>query len=230
AERLAVKVEVEPPRRAVTTAHAVKSELLREVAMRLGLEAVTEPVLAADENVQDRRAQVNEWHIETASVERDDVLVFPGHVPEGAQQFDLVRAGDQFHRRCFAGVRLEIVGQEQRLSAGGLRVEHGDAAHLRGERPEVELLKDFRPSGFAGGAIGKFFSLAEQVLPPGLIKVLHGKRRGFNVEDQFGHVERNGKRTMRQDGGPNAMRQDSPSSVKDNQTTSFSFQLFSLLF
>jgi len=35
---------------------------------------------------------------------------------------------------------------------------------------------------------------------------------------------------MRQDGGPNAMRQDSPSSVKDNQTTSFSFQLFSLLF
>src|SRR6266566_518231 len=76
AKRLAVKIKIEPPRRAVATAHAVKSELLREVAMRLGLEAVTEPVFAGDEHVQNRRAQVNEWHIETASVERDDVLVF----------------------------------------------------------------------------------------------------------------------------------------------------------
>src|SRR5881394_3992976 len=70
AERFAVKIEVEPPRRAVTTAHAIKGELLREVAMRLGLEPVPEPVLASDGNVQNRRAQVNERHIEAAPVER----------------------------------------------------------------------------------------------------------------------------------------------------------------
>src|SRR5213592_4139380 len=74
AEDLAVEIEVESPRRAVAAAHAVKGELFREIAMRLGLEPVTEPVLAADENVQNRRAQVNERHIETAPVEGDDVL------------------------------------------------------------------------------------------------------------------------------------------------------------
>src|ERR1051325_3342453 len=43
AERLAIKIQVEPPRGAVAAADAVKGQLLREIAVRFGLIAVPEP-------------------------------------------------------------------------------------------------------------------------------------------------------------------------------------------
>ena len=48
------------------------------------MKTVTEPVLSADRDVQDRRAKVDERHIETAPIERDDAIVMFRHVPEGS--------------------------------------------------------------------------------------------------------------------------------------------------
>src|SRR5206468_9260021 len=70
AERLAVKIEIEPPRCAFPAADAIKGELFRQVAMWLGLKTVTEPVLARDGDIEEGGAQVNERHIEAAPVER----------------------------------------------------------------------------------------------------------------------------------------------------------------
>src|SRR4026207_567999 len=46
AERFAIKVQIEPARRAITSAHAVKSQLLRQVAMRFSRVTIAQPILA----------------------------------------------------------------------------------------------------------------------------------------------------------------------------------------
>src|SRR6266536_1879889 len=57
AKSLAIKIQVESPRRALPAADTVESELLRQVAMRFGLKPVTEPVFARDGDVQERGAE-----------------------------------------------------------------------------------------------------------------------------------------------------------------------------
>ena len=117
AEGFAVKIQVEPPRRAVASAHAVKGELLREVAMRVGRVTVAEPVFFRDRHVQNRRAQVKERHVEAASVEGDDGIEIFHRVPELREQFRFVRAGNEFHRRVFLFRFLEIFRDKQGLAA-----------------------------------------------------------------------------------------------------------------
>src|SRR5881628_1099914 len=72
AKGFAVEIEVESSRGAVASADAVESQLLGEVAVRLGGITVAEPILARDGHVQDRRTQVEKGNIKATSVERDD--------------------------------------------------------------------------------------------------------------------------------------------------------------
>ena len=111
--------------------------------MRLGLKPVPEPVLAGNRHVQHRRAQINERHVETAAVERDDGVVMLRHVPERGEQFRFIHAGNKLDRAGLAGVGLVIFGGEQDLAALRVGIEHGDADGLGRERPETELLPDF---------------------------------------------------------------------------------------
>ena len=53
AKRLAIKIEVKAPRRAVASADIIKGQLLQQIAMRFRLITVTEPVLARHIHLQD---------------------------------------------------------------------------------------------------------------------------------------------------------------------------------
>src|ERR1019366_1330338 len=87
AEGFAVKIQVEPPRRAIASAHAVKRELFRKVAVRLGRVTIAEPVLFRDWHIEQRRAQINERHVEAAAVERDDGIEVFHRFPKLREQF-----------------------------------------------------------------------------------------------------------------------------------------------
>src|SRR5207302_1133482 len=84
-ECLAVKIQIETPRRPFASAHAVKSELLGQIAMRLGLIAIAEPILAGDRHVQEGRTQINKWHIEAAAIEGGDHVIMFGDVPKSGE-------------------------------------------------------------------------------------------------------------------------------------------------
>ena len=109
AERFAVEIQVELARRAFASADAVEGELLGEVAVRFGREAVAEPVLLGDGHVQDRRTQIEEWHVEAAPVEGHDLVVVLRHVPERGEQFHFVGARHELDRAAVRGVLLEIL-------------------------------------------------------------------------------------------------------------------------
>ncbi len=194
AEGLAVKIQVEPPRRAVAPAHAIKRELLREVAMRLGGVTIAEPILLRDGHVQNGRAQINERHVEAASVEGDDGIVFFRRVPELREQFGLVRAGNEFHP-AFARLRrgsrrfvFKIVGNVNGLAAQGFGIEHGDADNLRRERPERHEAGDFVALGRFTNFIGNLFGFAEEIFLLRLVEVVERLRGGFDVENEGCHA------------------------------------------
>src|SRR6185437_1615971 len=98
AEGLAIKIQIELSRGAIAAAHVVKGQLLRQVAMRFGLIAVAEPVLARNRHVENGRAKVNEGHIEAPAIEGHDGVVMFRHVPKRGEQFRFVRAWNKFHR------------------------------------------------------------------------------------------------------------------------------------
>ena len=200
--------------------------------MRLGLKPVAQPVLACDGHVQDRRAQVNERHIETAPVEGDDVLVFSGHVPETAEQFRLLRARHEFHRLRLVGVFPGVVRRKQHLAAGGLGVEHGNAHHPRGKRPEVELLSDFGAPGLARAVVGKFFRIAKEVFLLGAVEVLSREGGGLDVKNQSGHARLRGNspRTTRTTGPTHDAGTCRPPVECYDTTTSFFCRIFSFSF
>src|ERR1019366_9351859 len=187
AEGFAVKIQVEPPRRAVASAHAVKRQLLREVAVRLHGVTVAEPVLFRDRHVEQRRAQINERHVEAAPVEGDDVVVMFRHVPKSGEQFGLVGHGQEFHRSGLARVVLEIFGEINRLAAQRLSVEHGDAHDLRRERPQAHEPPDFLALGGLGDGVVNFLRLAEQIFLLRLVEIFNRLRGGFDVEYKGGH-------------------------------------------
>ncbi|MGN6555803.1 MAG: hypothetical protein ACTHLW_19015 [Verrucomicrobiota bacterium] len=66
-------------------------------------------------------------------------------------------------------------------------IEHRDADDLGGKGPEVELLQQFGTAEAAGGFVGNFLSVAEQVFLLRFIEVLKGEGGSFYIEDQFGH-------------------------------------------
>jgi hypothetical protein len=52
AEGFAIEIQIEPARRPLASADAVESQLLQQIAMRLDLEPVSEPVLARNADVE----------------------------------------------------------------------------------------------------------------------------------------------------------------------------------
>ena len=94
-----------------------------------------------------------------------------------------------FDRRVGLFHFLEILGDEQRLAALGLGVEHGDADDLRRERPEAHEPRDFLALGVLGDGVGNFFGLAEEIFLLRLVKSFERQRGGFDVKNKCGHVE-----------------------------------------
>src|SRR6185436_7674065 len=92
---LTVKVQVEASCSTVPPAHAVKRELLGQIAMWFGAVTVPEPVLARDFHVQDCRSHIHEGNVEPAAIESDDTLVVFRDLPKAGQQLGLVHAGDE---------------------------------------------------------------------------------------------------------------------------------------
>ena len=185
AERLAVKIQVEPPRRAFASAHAVKRELFRQVAMRFDGVTIAQPVLFRDGHVEQRRAEINERHVKPAPVEGHDVVVMLRHVPKRREQFKFIRAGHELDRPGLVAGLLKILGEKQHLPALRVGIEHGDADDLGGERPEIELLPDFGALGFARRFIGDFFGLAEQVFLLRLVKLSPAAARRSRCQKQW---------------------------------------------
>ena len=68
----------------------------------------------------------------------------------------------------------------------GLGVEHGDANHLRGERPEAEQCGFPRVSS-RGRLIGDFFGFAEKIFALGLVEIVERQRGSFDIENEPGH-------------------------------------------
>jgi len=95
AEGAAVEIEVELPCGTVASTDVVEGELLGEVTMGIGLVPVAEPVLPGDGNVQQGGPEVEEGHVEPASVEGDNLVVALGDVPERGEQFLLIDLGGE---------------------------------------------------------------------------------------------------------------------------------------
>src|SRR4051794_39706656 len=66
AKRLAIKIEIESPRRAFTSAHAVKRQLFSKIAVRICLIAISKPILSADRDIQNGRTKINKRHVKAA--------------------------------------------------------------------------------------------------------------------------------------------------------------------
>src|SRR5688572_12933115 len=58
AERLAIEIQIELSCRAVTSAHAVKRQLLGQITVRIRGKTIAEPILARDRNVQLSGAEI----------------------------------------------------------------------------------------------------------------------------------------------------------------------------
>ena len=82
---------------------------------------------------------------------------------------------------------LEILGDEQRLAALRLGVEHGDADDLRGERPQAHEPRDFLALGVLGDGVVNLLGLAEEVFLLRLVELFERQRGGFDVENECGH-------------------------------------------
>src|SRR6185503_8372583 len=91
-------------------------------------------------------------------------------------------------------------GGEEHLSAGRFRIEHGNADHLGGERPETEQLLDLIPPGNALGALGQFFRFPEKVFLLDFIEVIEGEGRSLYVKYQLGHGNAEGVESGSQGG------------------------------
>src|SRR5712691_9969345 len=59
-ECFAIEIKIEASRRSITPAHAVKGQLLRQIAMGLRLVTVAEPILARDRHCQEGGTQIDE--------------------------------------------------------------------------------------------------------------------------------------------------------------------------
>src|SRR5689334_19639032 len=90
AKGLAIKIQIESPRCAITPAHAIEGELLGEIAMRFGLKAVSKPILSRNRDIQEGGTQINKRHIESATIESHDMLIMFGDVPKPGQQLGFV--------------------------------------------------------------------------------------------------------------------------------------------
>src|SRR5687767_12848857 len=62
-ERFAVEIQVEALGRAVASAYGIKSELLGEVTVRLGLVPVPKPVFAGNRDIQECRTQIDKRNV-----------------------------------------------------------------------------------------------------------------------------------------------------------------------
>jgi hypothetical protein len=187
AEGFAIKIEVESARCAVTSADIVKSELLGKIAVRLGLETIAEPIFAGNGYVEERGTEVDEWNIESASVEGDDCLIAFGDVPKVGEEFGFVHAWNKLDRTGFTGAFVEIGRSEEDLATRRLGVEHCDADNLRGERPQAALLADFSAASGASGFVGDAFAFAEEVFLLDFVELLEWESGGFDVENEFSH-------------------------------------------
>jgi hypothetical protein len=165
--------------------------LLGQIAVRLRLISIAEPILARDRHIQNSRTQVKKRDVKPTSIKRDDVLIMFGHIPECGQQFDLVHAGHKFDRTRFTWIILVIFRREEDLATGGFRIEHRDADHLSGEGPQVELLLDLAPPGVPGCALGELFQFTEKILLLGVIETVQRKGRSLDVKHESGHNEEN---------------------------------------
>lgn len=187
AEGLAVEIEVEFAGGSFAAADAVEGQLFSEIAVGFGLESIAEPVSAGDINFEQCGAEVNEGNIETAAVECHDLVVVSGHIPEGGQQLGLIDTRHEFDGTGVIGFIFEIIGREEDLASGGIGIEHGEADHLGGERPETELAMDLLAFKLALGFVGEFAGLAEEVFLLDIIECLEGKCRGFYIEHEGCH-------------------------------------------
>src|ERR1035437_1824024 len=191
AECLAVEVQVEPARRPIPAADAVERELFHQIAVRLGLEAIAQPVLARDRHVEQRRTEVNERHVEPAPVERDARLIMLRHIPKRRQQLALIHARHELYRASLVRSLLVVRRREKHLAARGVRIEHGNANHLRRQGPQIELPLDFGMADVARPRICHLFALAKQVFLLRFVELLERQRRGLDVEYQLGHYAPN---------------------------------------
>ncbi len=164
--------------------------------MRVSGVTVAEPVFFRDGHVEQRRAQVDERHVEAAAVEGDDGIVFFRDVPELREQFRLVRAGNEFHpvfarlrrgKRVFNLTVFKIIRDINRLAALRLSVEHGDADDLRRERPQAHELGDLLALGVLGGGVGELVGLAEKIFLLRSVEIFERQRGGLDVENEGGH-------------------------------------------
>ena len=157
--------------------------------MRLGLEAVAQPVLAANRHVEQRRTEVDERHVEPAPVKGDDRLVMLRHIPKRCQQLDLVHARHELHRSGLVRCLLVVHRREKHLAARGVGIQHADAHDLGSQGPEIELPVNF---GLAGGAcrfVGYLFALAEQVFLLRFVELLQRQRGSLYVEYESSHAK-----------------------------------------
>ena len=109
------------------------------------------------------------------------------HIPKSREQFNLVGAGDEFHRTRITRLRLIIFSGKQNLPARGVGVQHGDAHDLRGEGPQIELVPDFREPSGARGFLGDLLRIPEKIFLLRFVEVFEGQRGGFDVKNQCRH-------------------------------------------
>jgi len=189
AEGFAIEIKVEAAGGAFASTDAVESELLGEIAVRLRLIAIAQPIFAGDRDIEEGRAEIDEGDVEAATIEGDDHFVMFGNVPKCGEKFDFVHAGDEFDRTGFASIFFEFGRGKKDLAARGFGVEHGDANDLRGKGPEAALLADFGAASRAGDFIGDAFAFAKEVFLLGFVEAVEWKSGGFDVENEFGHSD-----------------------------------------
>ena len=120
-----------------------------------------------------------------------------GHVPERGEQLGLIGTRHKLDRSAFARLLFEIFGQEQRLAAVRLGIEHGDAYDLGRERPEIELAAGFRRVWFRGPGSSVIFSASRNRYSCcASSKSVERQRGSLDVKNNGGHAGIN-----RQDAG-----------------------------
>src|SRR5438105_1968243 len=178
AEGLAIKIEVKPAPSPVATP-AVKGQLIGQVAMRLRLKAVAEPIFPGNWNIEQSRAQINERHIEAAPVEGHHPFIMAGHVPKGGQQLCLIQAGNELDLPSVSRLAGAVLSEEEHLSAAGFDVDHGNTYHTRGQWPQIEELQNFRLTSGSRGLLCNSVCLAKKIFLLDFIEIFQGEGRSF---------------------------------------------------
>ena len=98
------------------------------------------------------------------------------------QEVEDLLVGGEFHRARLRCRLLKILRHKQHLAPAAVRVEHGDADHLGGEGPEIELAQDFLVALLARLRVGQIQGVAKKILLLGGVKLRQRQRRGFDVK------------------------------------------------